>query len=190
MSVLESGTDLSRPVGDKTLTAFDRQVFESLQKVLDIPGAFKEYMAQYMALNQPPISIQSVIGFTQFTATSATQIATSESTASTSPTDLTTSGPTLTGLPDGVYIAWWGADAVTSPAGSEAYMGLKANTTEPDTSNSAVTFSNSISSVARAHQFTLDGGGNNTLLARYWAASAGTGTWRNRWLLALKIANP
>lgn len=180
--------DPNQKVGEP-LTDFDRRVYASLAKAGQwLPKDFLSYMVEYLSINQPLVPIGQVVGFSQYTAQAAPQINTSQSTSSTTPTDLATAGPTLTGLPSGKYVVWFGAAADTSPVNSEAYMGVKANSTEPTTSDAAVTFSANRIMVSRAHTFTLTNS-NNTLLARYWAASAGTGTWQNRWMLALRYAN-
>ena len=53
---------LDRGSSDATITSFDRQVIESLRKVLLLPNEFKEYLVQYLTLNQPPIPAGQIPG--------------------------------------------------------------------------------------------------------------------------------
>jgi hypothetical protein len=69
-------------------------------------------------------------------------------------------------------------------------MGVKVNTTEP-VDDDSIFWNLTVGTFvpgARAIEKTLAGDGNNTLLARY-RVSGGTGTWRYRWMLAVKVAN-
>lgn len=60
--VFREGSPLDKSRGREALTSFDRQVQESLRKVLWLPDEFKDYMVQYQALNQLPIPISQVMG--------------------------------------------------------------------------------------------------------------------------------
>ena len=188
MSILEQGSSLDKAKPDANLTDFDRRVFDSMAKALWLPNEFKEYMVQYLALNQPPLSVSNLFGFKQFTVQSATRIATSESTTSTTFTNLTTTGPELTGLPDGEYLVLFGA-LLSCSGGGYGYAGVTVNGTTAvgfdPVQSAAATFVN----IAGALVKTLDTGGSNTLLLQYRADAGTTATFAGRWMIIIRSAN-
>lgn len=189
MSSLEGGSPLDKGKPDTQLTDFDRRVFESMSKALWLPNEFKEYMVQFLALNQPPLSISQVFGFAQFTAQVATTIATSETTASTTYVDLATVGPSLSGLPDGQYLIFHGCECKESGGGSGAIMSYSVNGAAAADANLAENANTQFASVARPTIQTLKTGGSNSLVAKYRVGAAVTGTFASRFLIALRYAN-
>jgi hypothetical protein len=62
MSSLEQGSPLDKAKAAENLTEFDRRVYDSMSKALWLPNEFKEYMVQYLTLNQPLVPAGQVIG--------------------------------------------------------------------------------------------------------------------------------
>lgn len=145
-------------------------------------------LATWIGQSNLNIPITSVLGFSQFTAQNAPFIVTAETTASGAYTDLATVGPTLTGLPGGMYLIMFGAVANNSGAGNQTYMSVQANSTAAVDADSCETSSATHQSIMMAVAKSLPVG-NNTVTAKYRVA-AGTGNFFNRWLLALRYANP
>ena len=191
MSSFESGTPLDKARADEGLTSFDQKVAGALEKpVVQILllNAFKEYMVQYLALNQPPLSISQVFGFEQFTAQSATPVLTEETTASVTYTDLATAGPTLTGLPDGQYVIFFGSSVDNSDAAGASIVSVQINATgasdDDRTGGTGTVAVNATRGVVK----TLNAGGNNSITMKY-RVGAGTGTFGLRWMFALRSGN-
>jgi hypothetical protein len=180
------GSPLEKAKPSDALTDFDRRVYESLRKVLWIPDDFKEYMTQYNALNQPPIPIGQIFGFTQFTGQIAT-IATTESTTSATEVDLTTPGPTLTGLPGGRYVFLWGAAARNTTGGAVARMHLIVNGGAPQGTAQAGSVSEFFSVMSFSVEDLPDG--DNTVTTKYSQSGGGTASFQDRNLFSLRIAN-
>lgn len=149
-----------------------------------------EFLAQigaYLALN--PLPITQVPGFALFTARAAPTIAADQSTASTSPTSLSTAGPTLTSLSNGLYLMLFGASGdIVGGGNPTGYMGIKVNSTEP-TSAAALYFDSASRAPGAFIALATLSAGNNTLLARYWTSGTGTVECKNRWLVVLRYAN-
>jgi hypothetical protein len=185
----EAGVPLEKAAKDRNLTDFDRKVFESISKALWLPNEFKEYMVQYLALNQPPISISQVIGFSGFSAQfDSEQDSNVETTASTSFTDLATVGPLITGLPDAEYMLIYASVAKNSLLNDAARIAPEVNSTVATIADAAETQLTSYGSIVGFAKKSLANGGNNTVTLKY-ATSAGTASFYRRRLIALKIAN-
>jgi hypothetical protein len=160
-----------------------------LQDPLGYEKEFKGWLPEWITQAGIDVPIGQVIGFSQTTPNTAITIVAAEGTASASFTSLATAGPTITGLPDGKYVIYWGATH-DSTGGLNGFMGVKVNATEP-IDDDAIFWNLAAGTFvpgARAIEKTLAGGGNNTLLTRY-RVSGGTGTWRYRWMLAVKVSN-
>jgi hypothetical protein len=169
---------------------FQQQLLAALADPLfNIPKAFETWVVDRVAVAGLNIPIGQIVGFMQAAPQVADTVATGESTPSTSFTDLATVGPELTGLPDGQYLFLYGCRASNNSAGSLAEMAIKVNATEAAATDAAASSTQVSMSVMRAAAKTLSNDGNNTVTARYQANAAGTATFRERWLIALKIAN-
>jgi hypothetical protein len=164
------------------------EIAKYLQDPLGYEKEFKGWLPEWIGQAGIDIPIGQVIGYSQTIPQTAANIPTREDTSSATFADLATVGPTLTGLSDGTYVVYWGATCDNTPV--NAYMGVKVNSTEPADDDSI--FWSIAAAVAtpgmRAIEKTLDGGGNNTLTARY-RVSTGTGFYRNRWMLAVRVSN-
>lgn len=192
MSSLDTGgSPLDKPPPGP-VSDFERRVSEAMNSPyvqMALLKPFMEYATQYLALNQPPLSINSIFGFTQFTAHfDSEQDASVETTASASYTDLATVGPSLTGLPDGVYLLLYSAAAKNSIVDQAARVSVEVNATAASDADAAETQLTSYSSIMGFSQKTLDNDGNNTVTLKY-RTSSGTGSFFRRRLIALKVSN-
>lgn len=146
------------------------------------PKEFKAWLLDYTSMNIE-VPVAQLIGFSQFLANPATTITASESTSSESYTNLTTTGPTVTGLSDGRYIVSYGG-YITGDAGS---MSVMKNATEASDNDRIL----GTGIGARSIDVSLAGGGNNSLTVRYKTnAPASTTTFANRWMMVLRYGNP
>jgi hypothetical protein len=168
-------------------TIIREEIRQYLQDPLGFPEEYKGWLPEWITQAGIDVPIGQVIGFSQFQVQAAPRINTSESTASTTYTNLATVGPTFTGLADGQYLIMFGAAALTTSG--VALMAIELNGAAASDDNSAA-FTTTASGVSGAAAFTttLENGGNNSLLAKY-RTTAGTGTFAYRWLVALKYAN-
>lgn len=159
-----------------------RSIFDFSTEAL---GQLRTWLEQ----NPPSIPVTQILGFSQFTAQSAPTIETNEATASTSYVDLATVGPQLTGLPDGKYVILFGCLSSTSVPGFGAGMSVQVNSTTPTTPETLVSLVSSLTPGAFGLAKTLNGGGNNTLTAKYATGGGATATYQRRWMLALRYSN-
>lgn len=130
------------------------------------------------------VGVNQVLGFSQFTPF-VSEVATEELTSSTSYTDLATAGPTLTGLSDGSYVVFFGA-SMTAPAAQTSYMTVYAN--GADATNPIETQVGTNASLSRGFTVRLVDS-NNTLQAKYKVSGGANGSFRYRWLIAIKYEN-
>lgn len=131
------------------------------------------------------LPISNVLGFSQFQAKQA-RVGATQTTTSTTYTDLTTVGPRLTGLPDGVYLFFYGS-VVANTAGSFSYITIQVNSDAID-ANDATSSNETLNvglSYAALKTLTAD---NNTVTMKY-KVDAGTGQWYSRYLNALRVSN-
>ena len=178
--------NLKKPTAEN---AFSTPIVKDIFSVsADFLGQFRTWLEQ----NPPAIPVSQIVGFNQFTAQAATMIqpATNESTASTTNVDLTTVGPTLTGLSDGQYLILFGCLFKSSSTTFGANMTVQVNSTaatvdNDDLSTLTTTFLPGMYVITK----TLANGGNNTLTAKYRAGGGATATFRRRWMVALRFAN-
>jgi hypothetical protein len=186
-----SGQDLLDPnqKKDASLTDFDYKVYGALSKIVGkgfLAKDFLGYMVDYLALNQPLVPIGQVVGFSQHTAQAATYIATGEATTSATFTNLATVGPQLTDLPDGQYVVFFGASAVTGA--DSGRMSIKFGTAEATDTDAIVWVASGLTIPgARAAAVTLSENAN-TITARYRSNGASV-SFSNRWLIAIRHAN-
>lgn len=153
------------------------------------PAIFRSWLVAYIEANPPLLPISQITGFSQFTAKYATvQSVTGENTTSTTYTNLTTTGPELTGLPDGLYLVLHGCVSHTSVAGSQARQSISVNgvTAVDDDATQCGVANNQ--SVMTAVIKTLDAG-DNTILCKYRCEGGAAGEFSYRFLIALKYAN-
>lgn len=193
MSSIEQGSPLERAKPSEAITEFDRKVYDSMAKPyahMMFLQAYNEYMVQHLALNQPPISISQVFGFSQFTA-QANTVATDQTTSSATYTDLATVGPQISGLADGQYLVLFGSGIYNTSASTQSYMSFSVNggTESTDHIQADSGAGNTVIPGGRAALVTMESGGNNTIKARYKRGSAGTAGFTGRWLVVIRYAS-
>src|SRR5207302_674676 len=143
-----------------------------ITSIFDFSAEALGQLRLWLEQNPPAVPITSVLGFSRFTATSATTDG-ADTSASTTYGDLAGgSGPTLTGLPDGNYVVLFGAYMRNNTVSQSSAMSLQVNNTSAvDTDFAAVTSPAATAidniSVARAVVKQLNSSGNNTLAAKY-----------------------
>lgn len=148
-------------------------------------------LSAYFTANPFPIPIAQVTGYTDQTPFVATNIQAEESTTSTSYTNLTTPGPSLTNLPNGTYMVTWGCLAVCSAQTFRAVMALSINNASPDDTKRAQVNSTSLVGASNNSEFTLNMGlSGNSITAQYRVTAAGTGIFGSRYLSATRIGSP
>jgi len=170
---------------------------EIITSIYQLSPEALEQVAQWVEQRGIRTPISQVVGFSKFTAQIAT-VATSETRNNTAYGDLATAGPTLTLLPSGHYIFWYGAQALHSQdAGGSgtAYMSPSINGATPsdDVAAKSLGSPNTLSPYssvmsATIADLTLD---NNTVKCQYrtGAVLANAGTWNSRFLIALRTGN-
>ena len=185
----DTSLNLNPKAKDQALAAHEVDLFQrALSAPLQsIPKEFETWLIDRIAVLLPLIPISQVVGFTQFTAQDAPNVLTQQSTTSTSYTDLSTVGPQLTGLPDGQYIIFFGANQFS--VGAEPNMSIQVNATAASDDDRVVTGAGTAAHQSRAVIKTLDNAGNNTITVKYKSNSGGSVTFFNRWMFALRIAN-
>ena len=155
----------------------------------DIPPRFKSWLIDFIAVNIPQIPISQVTGFKQveqvevFTA----EVLTSQTTTSTSYTNLGTVGPEKTGLRAGQYLILFGSRQGTSSSGTASSMSVSINGAAASDNDQAWSATISLDvSVSRAVVKNL-ALASNTITCKYRAVFGGTSTFTNRWLVAQRI---
>ena len=157
-----------------------------VNSIFDFSDSALGQLRLWLEQNPPAVPITSVLGFSQFTA-QANVVETEQSTTSTSFTDLTTTGPSLANLPAGSYVVMWGAIMVSSTTDG-CLMGIQVGGTGASTSEVARVDGTNRVSATRFALKTLTAA-STTITAKYRVASAGTATFGQRFLVALRYAN-
>ena len=169
---------------DIELSDYDIAKFRKLLKdPTRLPPEFVTWMLDQMTRNAAPFDQQ--LGGKSFRATGA-RIDTEQTTTSVTYTDLATVGPTISDLPGGRYIVFFGATLYNGGAGA-SYMGVKVNSTEA--TDTIAIRAESAERASSSSIFLTDLPlGSNTLQARYRDDGVTAGFSR-RFLIALKYAN-
>lgn len=145
----------------KSATAPNADALPVVRSIFDFSAETLGELKTWFEGNPPAIPVTQVLGFSQFTAQAATRIATSESTSSTSYTNLATVGPTIGGLPSGKYVFLFGSILQGTAA---PYMGLSINGSTPnDTDAIAGAPSSSQQVQSGTNSFTNSGGAGATI---------------------------
>jgi len=153
------------------------------------PSALGDLLA-FIEQNPPKIPIDQVTGFTQITPYMASGVQLEEQSSSTVYTDLTTPGPSLSSLPDGTYMVLWGCTASSSSVSARAKMGVSTNGAAVDDTIAPGVATPNAAGMSYGVSLTLSAGGSNTITCKYRVTASATGTWGNRWLLAVRITGP
>lgn len=156
----------------------------------DFPQEFWSAVNQKVALDGEPIPASQIQGGKTLPFYEATIINSLETTTSTTFTDLSTIGPTLTNLSDGSYLVIGEASCHNDTDTLVSIMALQINDTAPS-GDSTTLFTAGTSSTQGAGVLLVDlrNNNNNTLTCKYRVNGASTGTWFHRRLYAFKVGN-
>jgi hypothetical protein len=155
--------------------------------LFNVPDKTVTWLTDQVALRGFGVPIGQVIGFTQFKPLVAT-VDTQESRSSATYGDLTTAGPTLSGLADGRYFVLWGSTLRNTTASAVAQQALFVNGTQQGDAVQAGAVSEFFS-VFKFADVTLNTGGNNTLTTKYRQQGGGTADFYARGLAAIRYDN-
>lgn len=185
------------------LVTYTPEEMEEIQKFLAdprLPDAFETYVKDWIGSRLGVAPFEQLIGIPNVIFHLADTVTTEESTTSASFVNLTTTGPTLTGLADGRWLFFWGCQMRES-GGAEVIpqMGLEPSWALISNSHVAegIIGANNREGAAYARAYDgIDGPaakdssglGNNSVTAKYRRQS-GTGTpnFSVRWLAAIRI---
>ncbi len=162
-----------------------------------LPDKFLNWLPNHLTLNPPDINIDQINGYQENSSSGAQTIQPEETTTSASYTRLTTLGPVLQKLEDGLYIVAYGCSAKINNSNTRAKANVAINGVAIDGTTPQIFTSNSGGMVGCSATATvrLDGGvSGNTLELMYAVGVAGgtpanTGTFGARYLNASRIAN-
>jgi hypothetical protein len=154
------------------------------------PEAFKSWIVQYMALNGEPIPQSQVQGLAPLSVSGEKIPATgdaSETTTSTTYTDLSTVGPSLQ-VGAGKYALIFGCHCFSSTSSHGAGMSLSvAGATAVDADSVSMSGTGGIS-ITRVLMTDLSGP-SNAIVAKYRAVTGSTATFYRRFLVAIRYGN-
>lgn len=163
----------------------DEQTRDFMRRLLanpiEFPDEFKRWVGDYFATNVPLIPYGNLLGARVNIAKSGDYISTQEGPATTAYGDLSTVGPSVTGLADGVYVVLWGA--VTGGGEHEGYMGISVNGDTPQNAESAG--SQFDQNIAHGRLITVKNDHNTSMVCKYKGTQQ---TWGQRWLAVIRVA--
>lgn len=167
----------------------DQEAFtEYLKNPILFPPAFKDWVADWYATNVPKLHVSQIFGFKLHSVYTADDVPGAEDPGGTSYGDMTTVGPTLENLANGMYVVMWGAHAFGSTSAVNIYMGISADGDTPSGQREMQCQSTEMGfSVGRMALVDFTAGDHqHSLQAKYKYASS-TGTFKFRWLHALRV---
>lgn len=169
---------------------FLTQLHAALKSPLfSVPKPFETWMIDKVVSSGFDLPISQIIGFAGFLAQEGNTIVTpTETTTSTTYTDLATVGPSISGLTPGRYLIFFGNTSSTTSSSAQATTSVQVNATAASDADMLLNGSTTTVPVSRAilKDLALE---SNTLTMKYKAFTAGTASFRDRWMIALKIAN-
>lgn len=150
-----------------------------LSAPLLFPDEFKRWLGDYVATNIPLIPYSHIFGARHNTARSGVSITASESTTSTTAyVDLTTDGPSITGIADGTYLVMYGVKTR-----SRASLSVNGSTPSDDDS---IWGEEASPAAARMKIVSLNSDNTNTIKMQY----KGTNAFSHRWLSIMRLGAP
>ena len=171
------------------LEAAAKEIDHLLSRPTATPNEFSTWIVNWLAANMD-ISTYQLRGLASTFFKAAPVIAAQERCSSGSMVNLTTIGPTLSGLSNGRYLAFWGANFRTTGGDSVGGMGLSANGGGASDSHIAkgrtIDDSDTIP-IIYSRSYSLMGIDQNTLQAKYMRVAGANPQFWNRWLVAVKV---
>lgn len=199
---LVAGSSTEQAAAKPKVTDADKELAKRIFRPELVPDAFMAYLTDYIAVNQLPIPLSMIQGY-PLTAPFHAEVSTSEVTSSTSYTDLSTAGPTITkgtaststalgttSLPDGIYLVMFGFSGFCNNKNHKAYMSISVNGAAASDADSCYTEGDGSShgvSVSRAVVKTLTGGVQTNSIAAKFRTTAGNSTFESRWIIAQRL---
>lgn len=180
-------------MSDYPVEVLRTQVYDGyMADVLNLPGEFKSWLTDYMAVNIPFIPVSQLQGYKGTLAKNSiinTEIdVTGLDGAERAWHDF--GGPSVTGLADGTYFAAWGCKTGRAGGGSShTRIGPSVNGADPAT-YAEFTTSDPDAMVWRPTVLTVAGGNdNNTVTLEYWYDLGGgaIAQFLHRWLTVVRI---
>lgn len=161
-----------------------------IHSIFDFTAESLEQLAFWLEQRGLHIPINQVLGFSQTVQKDGGTITTDESRTTATYANLTTTGPSLTGLSDGTYVIYFGC-TVYNPAGvGDGRMSIDVNSAGAADADAVLHSGGNFNiSLSRTLVKTLTAGGNNTLVAKYKGDGANASHFLNRWLIAQRIGN-
>ncbi len=163
--------DSQQAVGNQTITSIYQFTPEALGE-----------LRAWIELAGIAIPISQLRGFTQFAVQSA-RVAASESTSSSTYTNLATDGPSIPGLPAGKYLFMHGFQCVSTVGGAYASPSVD-GATPSDADAAAISSGGPVMYVATG---TITNQNGATVKLQYRSVG-GSSTFKDRWLIAIRYA--
>lgn len=192
-----SSTRLVPQKGDDPFLSREEVAFQQrmLRNVQSFPQEFWTAVIQKVALDGEPVPQSQIQGLASFNVTVANAVAALETTSATAYTDLSTVGPQLTGLRNGLYIVLFGAQMNISDTTEAARVSLSINSASAS-NNEVLALAQSPGSGAalaistsRASSLTLSNDNNNSVKMVYKTDSGTSCGFSLRWMLAIRYGN-
>ena len=163
---------------------------DALGHPLEFPPEFKQWLADYVALQTPKFPISQVFGYALQRARSAT-VDTSEASSSTAYGNLATVGPTLSNLASGFYLLVFGFDGNATSANAHMFMSPSINgaaAVDADSCEMQPLYpASALTSNVRVLMVQLNGAsGVNEVIMKY-RMSGNSGNFSMRFLHAIKV---
>lgn len=161
-----------------------------LKNPVMFPEAFKDYISDYYATNIPKLPVSQIYGFKLQSVKDATEITALDEITSATYAAATHDGPSLDHIPNGLYIALFGATFGSTAGvpfygfGTEIWMSPTLDGAAATDDNAAVLNAGSNGRVLLV-DFTT-GSGAHTVGMRYKYVSTPAAVW-NRWLYLIKV---
>lgn len=174
-----------------------QSVIRFLSNPAVFPDAFKSWIVQYIALNGEQIPRSQIVGGGNLPNKTA-EVDTFQSTTSATYTNLSTTGPEITGLSDGTYLVQHGC---TMDCVSETWSGYQSLSYNGSTAvdGDAVIQGFTVTGGAATEKLIVTGSrsiikslandNNNTITAKYKSGAGHTVNFYYRWVIAIKLGS-
>jgi hypothetical protein len=167
-----------------------------LDNIYQVSPLFLGDLSNYFLQNPFITNINQIPGFQQTTPYVATTVAVEETRSVATYGDMNTVGPSLTALPDGMYMVSYSAAAKISSGTTRARINIGINGALPDDTVTSLAYTSNVSGmvgISATSSVRIQGQtGGNTIKLMYAIGVGGTGTgmWGARNLSAILISGP
>jgi len=167
--------------------ALDQAGRDQLDRLLSgtifFPDGFKTWVTDWFATNVPLIPYTHFLGARLNIARSGDFIATDESTASATYANLSTIGPSISGIADGDYLVMFGAFST----GQGSVCSREINGAAADDAF-GIWQNESAAALARGDIVSLKNNNNSSIVLKYRKDGGGSANFSNRWLVIIRIS--